>query len=97
MLLWSNSKMSTLYYSDEFASENYPCEVKMDENEIIVEYEQDDEYVQYRGKSIGNGHFELHCPDKNGRASLHMFPNSTILEGSWVEDTFRGMWKINLA
>lgn len=95
MSIYPNSKMSSLYYSDEPSSENYPCVVKLNDDEIIVEYE-DQGVVQYRGKNNGDGHFELSSTDVNGRASLHMFPNSSILEGSWVEDSYRGMWRILL-
>lgn len=97
MPIYSNSKMSSLYYSDAPSAENYPCVVRIDDHEILVEYEdEDDGVVQYRGKNNGDGHFELSSTDVNGRASLHMFPNSSILEGSWVEDSYRGMWRILL-
>ncbi|WP_139826127.1 hypothetical protein [Derxia lacustris] len=96
MTIWANSKMSSLYYSNESASEDYACVVKIDDNEIVVEYE-DDGTRQYRGKNNGDGHFELHSHELHGKASLHMFPGSSILEGSWVEGSYRGMWRIELA
>lgn len=95
MPIWTNSKMSLLYYSEESGTEDYPCVVKIDESEILVEYD-DDGIRQYRGKNRGDGHFELHAPDIQGKASLHMFPGSSILEGSWVEGSYRGMWRIKL-
>lgn len=96
MQIWRNSKMSTLYYSDWPASEDHPCVVKIDDNEILVEYENDG-IVQYKGRNTGTGHFELHAPKVKGKASLHMFPNSSLLEGSWIESGYRGMWRIKLA
>ena len=96
MTIWNASKMTTLFYSDEPAAEDYPCVVKIDDNEIVIEYE-DDGIVQYRGSNRGDGHFELHATGVEGKASLHMFPGSSIIEGSWIEDGYRGMWRIKLA
>jgi hypothetical protein len=87
--------MWSFYYSGEAVCENYPCVVKIDENEILVEYE-DAGIQQYRGKNRGDGHFELLSPELGGKASLHMFPGDTLLEGSWVESSYRGMWRIEL-
>lgn len=94
-MIWNNAKMSVVYNNKDVADEGWPCVVKLSEEEIIVEYD-DEGMVQYKGKNSGNGHFELHAEDVNGRATLHMFPDSTLLEGSWVEDGERGMWKISL-
>lgn len=89
--------MTTLFY-DTGASEGYPCVVKITENEILIEYEDETHgIVQYKGKNSGDGHFELDASIVQGKASLHMFPNSSILEGSWIEAQARGMWKIKLA
>ena len=96
MTIWNNSKMTTLFYTEESASENFPCVVKIDDEEILVEYD-DDGLVQYRGKNEGNGHFHLYAPDVDGNASLHRFPNCLFLEGSWFESSYRGMWRIELA
>lgn len=88
--------MSTVYFTEVESTENDDCVVKIENGSILVEYE-DDGIVQYVGKEIGDGHFSLVCPEKSGKASLHMFPESEILEGSWTEDGWRGMWKIKLA
>lgn len=95
MTIWKNSKMTLIWYSNDEASE-LPCEVRIDDLGIMVEYE-DESLVQYRGINSGDGHFELTAPDIKGHASLHMFPGSNILEGSWVEGVYRGMWRITLA
>ena len=87
--------MATLYYSNEAASEWYPCVVRIDNTDILVEYE-DGGIVQYRGCNNGDGHFELYAPDINGNATLHMCKDGQTLEGSWVEGGIRGMWRIYL-
>ena len=88
--------MTTLYYDTDVADENYPCAVRISESEILIEYD-DDGAVQYRGANDGSGHFELRSDTVEGRATLHMFPDSLRLEGSWIEDGARGMWRIELA
>ena len=95
-MIWKNSKMSTVYYDADQADENVPCVVKFDDATILVEYE-DDGIVQYRGKERSPGHFELFSDAVNGKATLHMFPGSKLLEGSWIEDGARGMWWVELA
>lgn len=87
--------MDVLYYSDEPAAENVPCTVKIDDQGILVEY-SDDGLVQYRGDKDSSGHFMLTSPEVDGRATLHRLTESTILEGSWVENGYRGMWRIEL-
>ncbi|MDE2252908.1 MAG: hypothetical protein KGL42_01345 [Betaproteobacteria bacterium] len=58
MTIWNNSKMSTVYYADDSASESDPCVIKITDREILVEYD-DDGLVQYRGTNGGSGHFML--------------------------------------
>lgn len=70
--------------------------VKLGEDSILIEYE-DAELVQYQGKANGEGHFELYGIGFHGHASLHMFPGSSILEGFWEEEGYRGMWRIKLS
>jgi hypothetical protein len=94
MKLYPNSIMTIMYHSAD-ASDECPCVVKISEAEILVEYE-DDGFCQYVGRSRGVGHYELQAPALNGHASLHMFEGSEHLEGTWVEGTYRGMWRIRL-
>lgn len=94
MAIWNSSRMLTVYYA-AFPSSERRCVVKMTDQEILVEY-QDDGTWQYRGIAKGEGHFELSCPELQGKASLHMFSGSLVLEGSWVQDGERGMWCIQL-
>ena len=97
MAVWNNSKM-TVYYPASGSSE-HDCIVKIDGQEILVEYDDDGTVRQYRGPNRGDGHFslEMHGPGTSGKASLHMFEGSTFLEGYWTEDSYRGMWRIKLA
>ena len=88
--------MTTLYHSDD-VSDDYPCVVKLDGNRILIEYDGDEGFVQYEGISNGDGHFELNGSGFDGKATLHMFPGSSVLEGWWREEGYEGMWRIYLA
>lgn len=96
MSIWNNSKITLVWYTKDPSTDQEPCTVKIDDKEILVEYD-DEGVVQYRGKNNGDGHFELTSPEVDGHASLHMFPGSNVLEGSWVEGGRKGMWRILLA
>lgn len=102
MPIWENSRMNTLYYSEKVAWENHPCTIRIDNGEIIVEYE-DNGLVIYTGQEIAPGHYSLNSPDEDGKgeATLHMAPGHLVLEGSWVVKSpgqnRKGMWKIFLA
>lgn len=96
MSVWKDSKVDLFFY-DYVASVNEPCEVRIDGDSIVVSYEDDGEYVVYKGQEHGIGHYELKASAVDGRASLHMFPDGKILEGYWVEQGQRGMWRIRLA
>jgi hypothetical protein len=101
MPLWKNSLMTGFFHT--VPSEETECEVRIDDHEILVEYNVrengKDLIKQYRGVNNGTGHFKLHMSHdgSSGTASLHMFPESTLLVGNWVEDSLRGMWSIKLA
>ncbi|WP_329763946.1 hypothetical protein [Stenotrophomonas geniculata] len=71
------------------------CNVKLD-SELLVEYADEGEIIQYRGINDGTGHFLLKCANNGGAASLHLAPNTALLQGSWVENGMNGMWKILL-
>lgn len=98
MTAWNHCTADTLYYTEDSADTNETgFEVKIDDKEIVVSYEDDSGWVQYRGKNKDTGHFQLTCPERKGEASLHQFPGGKILEGFWVENGLRGMWRIYLA
>ncbi len=94
-MIWKNSKFETLYYSQDIADTDWACTVRIDDDSILVEYDNEG-LCQYIGKNDGSGHFELHLKDGDGRATLHRFPDSLVLEGSWVENGQRGMWRVLL-
>ena len=94
MPIWNNCTMTTLYHSAD-ASEDTACTVKLDGSRILVEYE-DAGIVQYEGESQDDGHYELTGVGFDGRATLHRFAESSLLEGSWLEEGYRGMWRIRL-
>ena len=96
MEIYPNSLMESLYYDDTYADENFPCVVKLDDESIHIEYLGDGILTIYNGCSIGTGHYELKSPKNNGKATLHRFDTSDILEGSWIEHQTRGMWRIHL-
>lgn len=93
---YKNATYWTFHFGKE-AAESHPCEVRiMDDGEIVVSYETDSDFVLYKGEEQGAGHYLLECEEPQGRASLHRFPDSLILEGYWEEDGLKGMWRIEL-
>lgn len=98
MTVWRRCVYDSLYYDDKRKTEvGLPCEVRIEGELIEVCYVDDEMPVKYSGKEIARGHFDLSAPVVNGRSTLHMFPNSKVLEGYWVENGYRGMWRIQLA
>ena len=97
MTIWKHCTVDTLFFSEDPAVTNeLGYQVKIDDKEIVVSY-QDSEWVEYRGKNKGDGHFQLSCPERKGEASLHQFPGGKILEGFWIENGYQGMWRIKLS
>lgn len=90
-----NARMDTLYNGCD-ADLQDPCAVRIDGDLIRVEYEFDGERTVYAGKALAPGHFCLQTEDGAGKATLHQLPGSLFLEGSWVEEGERGMWRIEL-
>ena len=95
MPVWKNCFIDTYY--DDGLDAGHPCEVRLDETVIEICYKDGPEFARYIGKNNGYGHFELRDDQVDGRASLHMFPGSKILEGYWSEQGLRGMWRITLS
>lgn len=97
MEIWKNCTADVLYYDERPAyinDEGYI--VRLYDDRIEVAYDDDEGAVLYQGKNKGDGHFDLAAPERNGRASLHFFPNSHFMEGYWQEGDSRGMWRIHL-
>lgn len=93
--LYPTARMDTLYNGCD-ADLQDPCAVRIGEHEIRIEYAFDGEPTVYVGQAIAPGHYRLDREGGGGHASLHRFPGSSILEGSWVEEGERGMWRIEL-
>lgn len=93
---WKQALMDTAYYGEDSAAVNEECEVLLEDGKLSVRYEDEDGWVTYSGKENGEGHFDLFCPERDGRASLHCFPASALLEGFWREEGARGFWRISL-
>ena len=65
--------------------------------EVIYEDEaNDDSFVTYEGMEQGEGHYLLERESLDGRASLHRFSDSLILEGYWETGETSGMWRVEL-
>ncbi len=97
MTVWNNCLVDVVYYDERPALLREPgYEVKIDDTGILVGYQDDAGWVEYRGKNNGDGHFVLEAPERKGKATLHRFPDSNILEGYWQEQGYQGMWRITL-
>lgn len=82
MAIWREAELET-FYADTTPSDRTPCEVRIDGPDIVVSFEGDTGTVTFKGHGE-NGHFRLELPSVNGRAELHMFPDSNELVGSWI-------------
>ncbi|MGH2343040.1 hypothetical protein ACRC7T_16335 [Segnochrobactraceae bacterium EtOH-i3] len=95
MNFWPSCSMDIIY-EDKRLLASLPCQVSISNGTIAVSYEDENGPVVYEGAEIEPGHFKLTAPKVSGRATLHRFPNGTLLEGHWFEDGIRGMWRITL-
>lgn len=100
-MIWSKSTMAHLFYDNEEADEHEPCLVSLEDGVLVLEYDDEDSAgrpirAHYRGAEQGEGHFQLACVETGGKATLHRFPGASLLEGSWTEGGYRGMWRITL-
>ena len=99
MPLWKNCFMEILYFDDD-PFDSVPCQVVIDGDNISLSYKDEDlaQTIVCKGFDHGAGHFELSCPEAQGRATLHRLKkDSSCLEGFWKEGGERGMWRITLA
>jgi hypothetical protein len=73
------------------------CELVLRGDTIVVSYEGETGPVIYMGKQTGQGHYNLSCPEKRARATLHRWPDDGLtFEGSWVEDGEFGMRQVEI-
>jgi hypothetical protein len=94
MIVYRNSKLHS--YESDGLYEPLPCEVRIGEGMIAVSYQGEGGLVLYEGREEGPGHFRLAAQGVNGRATLHRFENDNVLDGWWLEDSYEGMWRIEL-
>lgn len=90
------AKMDTIFYDETHALEGEDCEIIINGDEIVVSYDYEDGVTIYKGKDEGHGHFVLECPEKQGKTTLHQILNSKFLDGFWIEEGYRGFWRITL-
>lgn len=96
MTIWKNCTCD-IYYRDEGAVLNDPgYEVRLDANELVISYEGERSWINYKGKDLGGGHYALTADKVDGRAMLHRAPDSEIIEGCWEENGCFGMWRFYL-
>ena len=93
-MLYEHSYMET--YTADHVTLDQPCKMRIEAGILTIEYLADGENTSYRGQEQGPGHFELNGNGFDGRATLHMFEGSNILEGGWVEEGAKGMWRVRL-
>ena len=96
MAIWKNCTCD-IYYQDEGAALRDPgYEVRIDGDELVISYEGDQGWINYKGKDQGGGHYALTADVVNGRALVHRAPDAEIVEGCWDEDGCFGMWRFYL-
>lgn len=96
MTIWKNCTCD-LYYAADTATLNDPgYEVRIDGDELVLSYEGETGWVNYRGHDAGGGHYLVSAPEVEGRGVLHRLPGSEVLEGCWEESGWRGMWRVYL-
>ena len=96
MPVWSNCRIEVVTCDGEPPFVDDDCDVRIDADAVAVSYFDDQGPVVFVGSNDGSGHFELACRSRPRRATLHMFPDGTVLEGSWVENDVRGFHRILL-
>jgi hypothetical protein len=92
MTTWKNCPAQT-YFPDETST----YEVSIRGPEIVVSYKQEGRWMNYKGREVASGHYELACPENGGTATLHRSGDSEWLEGFWNEQGSEGMWRIQLS
>lgn len=97
MTEFKDARMDTLYYEADEADVNWPCKVRFDGKQLVIQYEEENEIVTYQGAEHGDGHYVVTNFGEGCRATLHRFPDSPILEGFWADSSYRGMWRIVVA
>lgn len=84
-------------FTPDRGSYQQPCKVRLDSDQLRLEYEDDGQAYAYSGGALGDGHYSLKAEGFDGKATLHCFPGSIFLDGAWQEEGGYGMWRIHLA
>lgn len=89
---------ATMTSFDANGMQEWPCEVAIRDQHIVVSYAEDDgSAIEWNGHETAPGHYSFHQPELRGRATLHRWPaDSLTFEGSWVEAGYLGMWQIDI-
>lgn len=94
--IYKNSLMS-LYYTDRPADTDLECIVVVGENKIELKYDQEDgQFWSWKGELNSPGHYLVYANYPGSRGTLHHLEQMKYLEGYWVENGYRGMWRIQL-
>jgi hypothetical protein len=98
-MIHKDAIMTTLYF-DNRESHKQSCEVRIDGNEIVIDYRYvgDPKTYTYRGVAQAPGHWVLNNAGvQNGSATLHrLAPDAVYLNGYWKEGRDQGMWRIEI-
>ena len=96
---WIDATYDALFFDGWTPHTDRACQVLIDGDQIKVRYvDGEGNTVIYVGNERGPGHFELTVrkADGDGKATLHRFEASNVLEGYWCEGNVRGMWRISM-
>lgn len=96
MAIWKNCSADIFYQYDAPELKDPGYQVRIDGDEMVISYEGDRGWVNYQGKDLGGGHYELRAPEVDGRALMHRVPGAEIIEGCWQENGWSGMWRVRL-
>lgn len=94
MTIWAKSEVAW-YYGD--GMDTGKCTVRIDGDEIALEYIYDGRRFVLTGRQEGEGHFRLSAAhDPRCRSDLHRFAEDDMLVGTWFDSGYVGMCKIQL-
>ena len=96
MSIWKNSKMFCITSGGDITADNFPCEVLIDDKNIVVSYFEEGKPIKYAGANKLDGHFRLQCNENGGYCTLHKFADENIMNGFWVEGGAEGFWRVEL-
>lgn len=96
MKRYSKSKMDSFYPDPKDKTRlQEDCIVEISGEALVVKYMQDGKLVEYVGVADGKGHYLITGKGFPATGTLHI-SDGRMLEGSWKEDSYHGMWRIFL-